>query len=192
MVRPLFAPLSVPRRGIVSFTDQCQVRYTVLVSCRLQPEEGCRRPKVPGAGDARYRRCLMPEVRRCSLRLVLGAPMMPGAEGTWCADGDRCTEGIAEEDNGQVLASRFLMPCVTRRPYCRAQRGMSWLGAEGRWKSKVPSLERCGGQLDRASVSLDNASLIIDFASLSIALVRCALYKVVPSLGCTCDRSPCI
>ena len=87
------------------------------------------------------------------------------------------------EDNGQVLASRFLMPCVTRRPYCRAQRGRSWLGAEGRWKSKVPSLERCGGQLDRASVSLDNASLIINFASLSIALVRCALYKVVLRLA---------
>ena len=92
-------------------------------------------------------------------------------------------KGIAEEDNGQVLASRFLMPCVTRRPYCRAQRRMSWLGVEGRWKSKVPSLERCGGQLDRASVSLDNASLIIDFASLSIALVRCALYKVVLRLA---------
>ena len=56
----------------------------------------------------------MPEDRRCSLCLVLGAPMMPGAEGTWCAEGDRCTEGTVKRITASSQPRDSADPCVIR------------------------------------------------------------------------------
>ena len=90
-------------------------RFLSHAGCKRKKDAGGRRyspclvPKVPGAEDARYRRCLKLKVRRCRR-----SKDVRRAEGTWCAEGDRCTEGTTKRITASSQPRDSADPCVIR------------------------------------------------------------------------------